>query len=178
MDIKFCTACGSPTEPRIPEDDDHERAVCTNCGQIHYSNPTMVVGCVPEWKGQILLCKRNIEPQKGWWTLPAGFLENGESVQDGAARETLEETRSQVEVIGPYRLMNIVLVNQIYLMFRAKMQDNSFGPTKESTEVRLFSLDEIPWDELAFESIRRTLLDFVEDRKSGNDFAFKIVDIE
>lgn len=176
MDVKFCTACGSPTEFKIPKDDDHVRSVCTNCGMVHYGNPKMVVGCIPELNGEILLCKRNIEPQRGWWTLPAGYLENGESVQDGAARETREETRANVKTIVPYRLFNIVSVHQIYFMFRAELTSSKFGPTSESIEVKLFHENDIPWNEIAFKSIKKTLEHYFEDRRSGK-FSFKIFDI-
>ena len=176
MDIKFCTACGSPTEPKIPPDDDHVRFVCTNCGMVHYSNPKMVVGCISQLNGQVLLCKRNIEPRKGKWTLPAGYLENGESVQDGAARETREETRANVQIIEPYRLFNIVFVDQIYFMFRADLNSEKFGPTNESTDVRLFDEKDIPWDNIAFEVIKQTLEHYFLDRKKGK-FSFKIFDL-
>jgi ADP-ribose pyrophosphatase YjhB (NUDIX family) len=165
-------------EKRIPPEDDHVRAVCTQCAHVHYENPKMVVGCIPVFKDRILLCKRNIEPQKGKWTLPAGYLENKESVQDGAARETLEETRAHVQIIAPYRLFNILFVDQIYLMFRARMADESFGPTSESTEVRLFRETDIPWDEIAFEVIRQTLIDFFQDRKQQTAYPFKIKDLK
>lgn len=177
MDIKFCTACGSPTESKIPLDDDHVRSVCTNCSMVHYSNPKMVVGCIPELNGQLLLCKRNIEPRKGKWTLPAGYLENGESVQDGAIRETLEETRAKVRIIEPYRLFNIAFVDQIYFMFRAVMTSDTFGPTSESTIVQLFDEKDIPWDEIAFEVIKQTLDHYFKDRKKGK-FPFEIFDIQ
>ena len=176
MEIKFCAACGSRTEQRIPPDDDHVRFVCTNCGQVHYSNPKMVVGCIPELNGQVLLCKRNIEPQKGKWTLPAGYLENGESVQDGALRETREETMVDVRIIDPYRLFNIVFVDQIYFMFRANLLSDKFGPTKESIDVRLFDEKNIPWDSIAFEVIKQTLEHYFKDREKGK-FPFKIFDL-
>jgi len=176
MDIKFCTACGSPTEEKIPFDDDHARSVCTNCGLVHYSNPKMVVGCIPELNGRILLCKRNIEPRKGKWTLPAGYLENGESVQEGALRETKEETRASVQIIDPYRLFNIVFVDQIYFMFRANLTSDNFGPTNESTDVRLFEEKNIPWDNIAFEVIKQTLEHYFSDREKGK-FPFKIFDL-
>lgn len=176
MDDKFCTACGSPTELKIPVDDDHVRSVCTNCGMVHYDNPKMVVGCIPELNGQVLLCKRNIEPQKGKWTLPAGYLENGESVQDGAVRETKEETEADVKAVVPYRLFNLVFVDQVYLMFRAELVSNKFGPTNESLEVRLFDEKDIPWDDIAFISIKKTLEHYFKDRKSGI-FQFKIFDL-
>ena len=162
---------------KIPPDDDHLRSVCTQCPHVQYENPKMVVGCIPVFEDKILMCKRNIEPRKGKWTLPAGYLENTESVQDGAVRETLEETRAHVRVMGPYRLFNIITLDQIYLMFRAQMGDDHFGPTNESTEVRLFKETDIPWDEIAFEVIRQTLIDFFQDRKI-EDYPFKIKDLK
>jgi len=176
MTIKFCTACGSPTELKTPKNDDIPRSVCTNCGQIHYTNPKMVVGCIPELNHKILMCKRNIEPQKGLWTLPAGYLENNESVQDGAARETLEETRAKVSIIAPYRLFNLAFVNQMYFMFRAALVSDHFGPTSESTEVCLMDEKDIPWDEIAFKVIFQTLKDYFKDRKQET-FPFKVKDI-
>lgn len=177
MKIKFCSACGSEMVEKIPPDDDHVRAVCTSCRHVHYENPKLVVGCLALWEDKILMCKRNIEPRKGKWTLPAGYLENGESVQDGAVRETLEETRAKVRITGPYRMFNIVFVHQIYLMFLARLGAPDFGPTNESTEVRLFGIDEIPWDDIAFEVIRRTLEDYIRDK--GNDAPmFCIKDLE
>jgi ADP-ribose pyrophosphatase YjhB (NUDIX family) len=136
----------------------------------------MVVGSIPELNKQILLCKRNIEPCKGKWTLPAGYLENGESVQDGAMRETFEETMAEVEIIEPYRLFNIVFVDQIYFMFRADLMSDKFGPTNESTDVRLFDEKDIPWKEIAFEVIKQTLAHYFKDRKKGM-FPFKIFDL-
>ena len=176
MDIKFCTACGSSTLLKIPPEDDHVRAVCSGCGRIHYNNPKMVVGCIPEWQGRILLCKRNIEPRIGKWTLPAGYLENGESVQAGAARETREEALAEVRIINPYRLFNILFVDQIYFMFRAAMTSDQFGITSESREVRLFEEKDIPWNEIAFEVIRQTLEHYFTDRKKGR-YPFRIFDL-
>lgn len=177
MNQSFCISCGNPTQKIIPPDDDRLRAVCPSCGQVHYTNPKMVVGCIPEWNGEILLCKRNIEPRKGFWTLPAGYLESNESVQDGAVRETREETRAEVKIIEPYRLYNITFVDQMYLMFRAKLVTDNFGPTKESTEVRLFKENEIPWDDIAFKVIYQTLEDFFQDRVN-NRFPFGIFDLK
>ncbi len=176
MKIKFCSACGGEIVQRIPEDDTHLRSVCTRCHLVHYENPKMVVGTIPAKGSRILLCRRNIEPRKGLWTLPAGYLENGESVQDGAVRETREESLAQVRIIAPYRLFNIAAVHQMYLMFRARMTGDTFGPTPESTHVRLFALDEIPWDEIAFDVIHRTLSDYVEDH-DRHRYPFAIRDI-
>lgn len=176
MDVKYCSACGAEMIIMVPEDDDHVRPVCNRCGHVHYDNPKLVVGCIPMLGDQVLLCRRNIEPRKGKWTLPAGYLENGETVEQGAVRETLEETRSHVSIIAPYRMFNLVFVHQIYLMFRARLLDSRFGPTKESTEVRLFSEPEIPWEDIAFESIRQTLADFFSDRP-GEIYPFAIKQI-
>ena len=176
MSIKFCNACGAEVKKIVPKDDDHARAVCIQCGNIQYENPKMVVGCLPVRDGRVLLCKRNIEPRKGLWTLPAGYLENGETVQDGAMRETFEETGSRVKIIAPYRMFNIVFVHQIYFMFRAELMDENFGPTTESLEVRLFDLDLIPWNNIAFEVIRQTLKDFLQDRER-EAFDFRIKDL-
>ncbi len=176
MDIKYCTSCGALTQLHIPPDDDHVRAVCSNCGLVHYKNPKMVVGCIPEWEGKILLCKRNIEPRIGKWTLPAGYLENGESVQAGAIRETREEALAEVRIINPYRLFNILFVDQIYFMFRAAMTSDHFGPTSESSDVRLFDEKDIPWDEIAFAVIWQTLEHYFRDRKKRR-YPFKIFDL-
>ena len=185
MSIKFCTQCGHAMTQQIPEDDNHVRAVCPSCGYVHYENPKMVVGTIPVFQDNILLCKRNIEPRKGCWTLPAGYLENAESVQQGAERETLEETRVLVRILSPYRMFNILFVDQIYLMFIAELLSQDFGPTSESTDVRLFSESDIPWDEIAFDVIRQTLEDyFIDRRNAGNhtfeskDFEFKIKDLK
>jgi ADP-ribose pyrophosphatase YjhB (NUDIX family) len=136
----------------------------------------MVVGCIPEKDDRILLCRRAIEPCRGRWTLPAGYLENGETVAQGAVRETLEEAHARVEIIAPYALYNICYVNQIYLMFRARLVSDHFRPGAESLEVRLFGQDEIPWQQLAFPVMRQTLLHYFKDRPAGR-FAFYIGDI-
>jgi len=173
MKIKFCSCCGGTMEQGIPDGDDHMRAICTKCGFIHYLNPKVVVGCIPQWRDQILMCKRNIEPGKGKWTLPAGYLENSETMEAGAARETLEETQAMVNITGPCRLFNIPHVNQIYMIFRAEMLSDKFGPTSESTHVQLFRKEEIPWDDIAFSVIHKTLEDFFSD-KSQAPHSFQI----
>jgi ADP-ribose pyrophosphatase YjhB (NUDIX family) len=143
---------------------------------IHYQNPKMVVGCIPEAEDKILLCRRAIEPCYGKWTLPAGFLENGETVADGAKRETLEEAHARVAILAPYALYNICYVNQIYLMFRARLQDHNFHAGSESLEVKLFDENEIPWDKIAFRVIHATLLRYFGDRRTGR-FSFYVDDI-
>ncbi|MDD9302497.1 MAG: NUDIX hydrolase [Desulfobacter sp.] len=184
MNIPFCSQCGSRMSERIPDDDDHVRAVCSQCSHVHYENPKMVVGTIPVFRDKILMCCRNIEPRKGKWTLPAGYLENQESVQDGAVRETLEETRARVRLVGPYRMFNILFVDQIYFMFIAELLSLDFGPTKESLEVCLLSEEQMPWDDIAFEVIGQTLKDFFDDRKAqaGNSlkeatYGFKVKDL-
>ena len=166
--MKFCSHCGSPRiELRVPEGDNLPRFVCADCGTIHYQNPKIVVGCLPEWQGRVLLCKRAIEPRYGLWTLPAGFLENGETIVAGALRETLEEARARVEPGDLYTVISLPQINQVYMMFRARLLDLDFGPGPESLEVRLFDEDEIPWEELAFRTIGRTLRNYFLDRKLG-----------
>lgn len=165
--MNFCSQCGSPVTARIPIGDDRQRFVCDGCGTIHYQNPKMVVGCIPEWEDRILLCRRSIEPKHGKWTLPAGYLENDETVTEGAKRETREEAGARVESLEPYALMSIAFISQVYLIFRARLTDTDFAPGTESSEVRLFSETEIPWEDLAFRVIRETLSRYFRDRPSG-----------
>lgn len=170
--MNFCSNCGSRVTRNIPPGDDRQRVVCCNCGMIHYQNPKLVVGCIPEWRGKILLCLRNIEPRLGKWTLPAGYLENGESAKEGARRETYEETRAEAVDLKPYFLADLVRINQLYLMFRCTLSSPDFQPTAESSEVRLFAEEEIPWDEIAFPVITATLKNYFDDRAKGN-FGFR-----
>jgi ADP-ribose pyrophosphatase YjhB (NUDIX family) len=166
--MKYCSACGADRiELRVPAGDNLPRFVCAACGAIHYQNPKMVVGCLPEWEDQVLLCRRAIEPRRGWWTLPAGFLENNETVVAGAVRETLEEASARVAIGELYTMISLPHISQIYVMFRARLLDLDFGPGPESLEVRLFREDEIPWEDLAFRTIGRTLRNFFLDRRLG-----------
>lgn len=166
--MKFCSRCGSPRlEFRIPDGDTLPRYVCGECGAIHYQNPKIVVGCLPEWEGKVLLCKRAIEPRLGLWTLPAGFLENGETLAAGALRETREEANAHVEIGELYTVISLPHIDQIYMMFRARLSGLDFGPGRESLEVQLFHEDQVPWGELAFRTITRTLRNFFLDRKLG-----------
>ena len=165
--MNYCSNCGQPLTFHVPPGDDRSRFCCDACGLIHYQNPIMVVGCIPEIENKILLCRRAIEPCSGKWTLPAGYLEKGETVSAGAQRETFEEARARVEILAPYALYNICYVNQIYLMFRARLMDQHFKPGSESLEVRLFSEVEIPWDEIAFRVMQETLVQFFKNRKTG-----------
>lgn len=165
--ISFCSRCGSPTTEAIPAGDNRPRAVCNACGTIHYLNPKLVVGCLPVWEDRILLCKRAIEPRKGLWTLPAGFMENGETAGEGAAREAMEEANARVEIGNLYTVYSLPQISQVYMMFLAKLVDPGVSPGIESLEVRLATEDEIPWGQLAFRMVTRTLEHFLEDRRSG-----------
>ena len=174
--MNYCTQCGSPVEQNIPDGDDRPRHVCTQCGFIHYQNPKMVVGCIPVWEDRILLAKRSIEPRYGKWTLPAGYLENGESVADGACRETREEANARVLNLKSFGLFNMPQINQIYFIFRSELANMNFGAGHESLDVRLFREEEIPWDGIAFKVIGRTLELFFEDR-AGGSYSFHMEDI-
>jgi ADP-ribose pyrophosphatase YjhB (NUDIX family) len=165
--ILFCRACGSPAAYVVPKDDNRERATCTACGEIHYENPLNVVGTVPVWQQRVLLCRRNIEPRFGYWTLPAGFMEQGESTAEGALRETVEESGAQVELQGLFTLLNVPRVSQVHLYYRAKMLNEQLNPGPETIEARLFSEHEVPWTDLAFQTVRQTLEHFFADQRAG-----------
>jgi len=166
--MNFCSQCGAAAiDLRIPEGDTLPRYVCGGCGTIHYRNPKIVVGCLPEWQGRVLLCKRAIMPRQGLWTLPAGSLENGETLAAGALRETLEEANAQVEIGELYTVISLPHISQVYMMFRARLASTDFGPGQESLEVRLFDEDDVPWGEIAFRTITRTLRNYFLDRKLG-----------
>lgn len=165
--IKHCRVCGSTVRYRMPPDDNRERAICDACGEIHYENPINVVGTVPVWGDQVLLCRRNIEPRRGLWTLPAGFLELGESTAEGALRETDEEAGAHVELQGLFTVLNVVRAGQLHLFYRARMLDTHLNPGPETIEAQLFREEEIPWDEIAFRTVRDTLRHFFADRRLG-----------
>jgi len=164
--MKYCSQCGAELTHRIPEGDDRPRHICDQCNTIHYSNPRVIVGCVPEHEGRILLCRRAIEPRSGLWTLPAGFMENGETTVQGAARETWEEARAQVVDQQLYRLFDVPGINQVYMFYRARIVDGAFDVGPESSEVDLFSEEEIPWREIAFPVVYHTLREYFHDRTS------------
>jgi ADP-ribose pyrophosphatase YjhB (NUDIX family) len=174
--ILHCRACGQATRYQVPADDNRERAVCTVCGEIHYENPLNVVGTLPVFGEQVLLCRRAIEPRRGWWTLPAGFMELGETVAEGALRETVEEAGARVELQGLFTLLNVVRVGQVHLFYRARMLDPTLDPGPETLEARLFREDEVPWDEIAFRTVRETLKHFFADRRTGS-FGLHVGDI-
>ena len=166
--MKFCNNCGGGVDFVVPPGDNLPRYVCHTCAIVHYTNPKIVVGCVPEWQDKILLCRRAIEPRYGYWTLPAGFMENNETTAEAALRETREEANANVELGDLYSLYSLPHISQVYLMYRSRLLDLNFGPGQESLEVRLFDESEIPWDELAFLVVRKTLENYFSDRRGGN----------
>jgi len=165
--IKFCNSCGSPVGHRVPEGDTRTRAVCDACGHIQYENPKIVVGSIPVLGERILLCRRAIEPRYGLWTLPAGFMENEETAAEGAMREALEEAHARVDIEDLYTVFSVPHISQVHMMFRARLLNEDFRAGVESLEVKLVTAGEIPWHELAFTVVRRTLEHFLEDRKRG-----------
>ncbi len=165
--MKFCSDCGAKVVQKIPEMDDRLRFVCESCNAIHYQNPNVVVGTLVYFGDQVLLCKRAIEPRLGFWTLPAGFMENGESTAEGAKRETWEESGVVYDKSNLYRLFDIPYINQVYVFYLAEMLSPVYKAGIESLEVQLFSEAEIPWDQLAFPVMQDVLLEFFEDRKKG-----------
>jgi len=183
--MKFCSECAHPVTVAIPEGDNRPRFVCTHCGTIHYQNPKMVVGSIPVWERdgelKVLLCKRAIEPRYGYWTLPAGFMENGETTAAAAGRETEEEAGANIELGGLFSLLNVVHVHQVHLFYLARLVDLDFAPGIESLDVQLFGESEIPWADLAFPTIRTTLELFFADRgrmrTDGGTYGFHTHDI-
>ena len=165
--MKFCSNCAAPITIRIPADDTRERHVCNSCGSIHYQNPRNVVGSIPVHRDQVLLCRRAIEPRLGYWTLPAGFMELGESTSAGAVRETLEEAGALVEIGPLYSILNVPHAEQVHLFYLATMSTPHFAAGEESLEVALFDEKDIPWAEIAFPTVKQTLEWFFEDRAAG-----------
>ncbi len=166
--MKFCSECGSGNMTRrVPEGDHRVRYVCPDCGTVHYKNPLVVCGVVPVWDNKVLLCKRGIEPRYGKWTLPAGFMELEESVEEGAQRELLEESEATVELGELLSVLSVPRIGQVHMMYAGAMREPKFATTPESTEVRLYEEHEIPWDELAFRTVSATLKHFFECRRKG-----------
>ena len=175
--IKHCRNCGSPVVYRVPDDGDtRERAVCPQCQTNHYENPLNVVGTVPHLGEQVLLCKRNIEPRRGKWTLPAGFMELNETTAQGAARETEEESGAQFEMEALFAILSVARVGQVHLFYTARLLHDRFDPGHETMEARLFSEAEIPWDDIAFRTVKETLERYFSDRHAGS-LGFHTVDI-
>jgi ADP-ribose pyrophosphatase YjhB (NUDIX family) len=167
--MKYCSDCGAPVSLRVPDGDLLPRFVCGSCGLVHYQNPKIVVGCVPELEGRILICKRAIEPRVGYWTVPAGFLENGETLQQGAAREAHEEALAKVEILSLLTIVHVLPAHQVHVFFRARLLDPEIGAGPESLDARLVTADELPWADIAFPSTDYTLRRFLEDRAAGVD---------
>ncbi|MBT3530675.1 MAG: NUDIX hydrolase [Gammaproteobacteria bacterium] len=176
--MKYCQQCAADLHYRIPEGDDKPRYCCIECDLVFYQNPKNVVGTLPIFDGKVLLCKRAIQPRKGKWTLPAGFLENGESSLEGAIRETDEEAGASVKVSANslYTLFNLPSINQMYLFFKVELENLDFEPGIESLEVQLFAEEEIPWKEIAFPVVKTTLESYFEDRKN-NVFPVRMFDV-
>jgi ADP-ribose pyrophosphatase YjhB (NUDIX family) len=174
--MKFCANCGAPVARRVPPGDTLARWVCDQCGEIHYQNPKLVVGAIPEYQGKVLLCRRAIEPRYGYWTLPAGFMENDETAAQAALRETLEEAGARIELGKPFSLISVPYVNQVHLFYLARLLDLEFKPGEESLEVALYEEARIPWNEIAFRTVSATLQHWFADRGRGA-FAFHAEDI-
>ena len=180
--MKYCSTCGARVTLTVPAGDNRERYVCVDCGDIHYQNPNVVVGTIPvhiddNGVPSILLCLRSIEPRHGYWTLPAGFLENGETSTTGALRETEEESCAAIENLQLFRVFNVAQVNQIHMFFNADLPKAEFSPTPESSEVKLFGFDQIPWEELAFPTVHKALKDYIE-HWPNQAFSIAMVDID
>ncbi|MEM1319774.1 MAG: NUDIX hydrolase [Bacteroidota bacterium] len=165
--MKFCSNCGHPVVFKAVPGDTHMRFVCESCNTIHYQNPNVVAGCLPLWEDKVLLCRRAIEPRLGFWNVPGGYLENGESVEEGAVREVMEEACTHVDITGLHMVYSIPHINQVYMHFLGDLKQLDFAPGIESLEVQLFREEDIPWEEIAFGSSVFTLRRFFEDRKAG-----------
>ena len=165
--MNFCSECGERVSQKIPAGDTHLRHVCDGCGMIHYLNPKLIAGTIAVSGDKILLCKRAIEPRYGFWTLPAGFMENDETVTEGAALETREEANAEVDNLALYTVASIPSVDQVHIFMKGDLVDNRYSAGEESLEVELFTEDEIPWDEIAFKTVRETLEHYFNDRKAG-----------
>ncbi|MCC5920782.1 MAG: NUDIX hydrolase [Cyclobacteriaceae bacterium] len=167
--MNYCSYCGSADiDYLVPEGDTRKRNVCNSCGMVHYVNPNMVVGTLTYKNDQVLLCKRDIEPRKGYWNVPAGFLELGETVEEGALRETMEEANANVELKQLFCVYNIPHVNQVYLLFLADLGDSSFSAGDETVEADLFAEKDIPWEDIAFSSTKFAIKKFYENRLNPN----------
>jgi ADP-ribose pyrophosphatase YjhB (NUDIX family) len=167
--MNFCSQCGAPLRSRVPEGDHLPRHVCDACGMIHYQNPRLVVGCVPEHGGRILLCRRAIEPRRGYWTVPAGFMENGETLQQGAARESREEALAEVAIGSLLSVVHVLHAEQVHVFFRATLTGGRYAAGPESLEVTLIAPADIPWADIAFPSTEFTLRRYLEDRAAGQE---------
>jgi len=167
---RFCSQCGAPLARRAPEGDTRERDLCDNCGAIHYQNPRMVVGTIPVWQGRILLCRRAIEPRYDTWTLPAGFMELGETTSQGAERETMEEAGARIRIGPLFTVIEVPQVEQVHLYFLAEALGPELDPGPESLEARYYDEADIPWEELSFRTVSTTLRHFLDDRRRGGGY--------
>jgi ADP-ribose pyrophosphatase YjhB (NUDIX family) len=165
--MNFCSHCGKPVTVQVPPGDNRPRHVCGSCGQIHYENPRLVVGCVPEFQGAILLCRRAIEPRRGFWTVPAGFMELGETLGEAALRETWEEAEARVELGTLFAVVDVVHAHQVHVFFRGTLPEPVFGAGEETLEARLFAPSELPWGEIAFPSVTIALEQYLADASGG-----------
>ena len=165
--INYCSSCGAGVSLRIPPGDSLPRHVCDACGAIHYRNPRLVVGALPVWEDKVLLCRRAIEPRRGLWTLPAGFMENGETVAEAALRETREEANANISLGEMFTMISVPHISQVHVVYRATLVDLDFSAGEETLEVRLFGEQDIPWDEIAFRTIALTLRHYFDDRRAG-----------
>jgi ADP-ribose pyrophosphatase YjhB (NUDIX family) len=166
--MNYCSHCGNPVALRTPDNDSRQRHICLSCSTIHYQNPNIIAGCLATYGDKVLLCRRGIEPQKGYWTLPAGFLENGETTEQGAARESWEEARAKVEINQLYGVFNVPHISQVYMIYRSHLIDPTVTAGEESLDAQLFSEEEIPWDQLAFSVVETMLRKFFNDRKQDH----------
>ncbi|MBI3371279.1 MAG: NUDIX hydrolase [Betaproteobacteria bacterium] len=165
--MKYCSNCAAQVVQRVPPGDTLLRYVCDECGEIHYQNPKLVIGAIPEWDARVLICKRAIEPRYGYWTLPAGFMENGESTGQAALRETLEEAGARIELREPFSMLSVAQVNQVHLFYRARLLDLDFKPGEETLEIALVTEGEVPWKDIAFRTVGLTLKHYFADRARG-----------
>ena len=167
--MKFCAHCGEELTVAVPPGDDRPRRVCSACGEIFYDNPKIVAGCLPRWEDKVLLCRRAIEPRKGYWTLPAGYMETSETLEEGAIRETHEEANAEVSIVRLQSIVSLPFIDQVYFLFLADLKHTNFSPGAESSDVRLFTEDEIPWPELAFRAVEFSLERFFTTRDTDSD---------
>ena len=175
--MNYCSQCGSSVSWRIPEGEDSPRFVCDSCNFIHYQNPRMVIGAIPVIDDKLLLCRRAIEPCLGKWTLPAGYLENGETIEECARRESMEEAYAKLDNMQPYLLLNLPFINQVYFIYRAHLVNHDYRAGTESLEVKLLPPSQIPWNDLAFAVIRKSLRMYIADLAKGS-FPFRVIDME
>jgi len=166
--MNFCSSCGEKVSLKIPQGDNRLRHVCLQCGTIHYQNPKIVTGCIVEWQDNILLCLRSIEPKKGLWTLPAGFMENQETNMEGAAREAREEANADVRNMNLFSVFSIPHINQVYTFYRGSLHQGKASVGEETEEIALVAEQDVPWDKLAFPVVIETLKLYFTDRASGD----------